>query len=241
MKDRTRHLRELELGEQATPSEIRQAYRDLARVWHPDRFANDPRMQAKGSEKLRRVIEAYEFLQSQTDRVPPPRREAQPRAERPRPQNAATPTSNRRDRVVQALADLNHRARVLAERVEALDRRAVTDWEHRAWIGIGLGMATPFALLFGATAFAREAMAPLWFMLAVSSVSLFVLAIYRSIKIREEVDDEICAVRGAEVTCGRCRRGVIGIVSPWKVQQALARAGWASENLKCPHCHRGLV
>jgi len=241
MKDRTQHLRELELGEQATPSEIRQAYRDLARVWHPDRFANDPRMQAKGSEKLRRVIEAYEFLQAQTDRVPPPRREAQPRAERPRPQNAATPTSNRRDRVVQALADLNHRARVLAERVEALDRRAVTDWEHRAWIGIALGMATPIALLFGATAFARAAGAPLLFMFTVSSVSLFALAIYRSVKIREEVDDEICAVRGAEVTCGRCRRGVIGIVSPWKVQQALARAGWASENLQCPHCHRGLV
>lgn len=64
MKDRTQHLRELELGEHATRSEIRQAYRDLAKVWHPDRFANDPRMQAKASEKLRRVIEAYDFLQS---------------------------------------------------------------------------------------------------------------------------------------------------------------------------------
>ncbi|MGB8331925.1 MAG: J domain-containing protein [Polyangiales bacterium] len=57
MKDRADHLRELELGENATPDEIRQAYRDLARVWHPDRFADDPRIQAKASEKLRRVAE----------------------------------------------------------------------------------------------------------------------------------------------------------------------------------------
>ena len=38
---------------------IRDAYRDLAKVWHPDRFAADPRLQAKASDRMRELNEAY--------------------------------------------------------------------------------------------------------------------------------------------------------------------------------------
>jgi hypothetical protein len=38
---------------------IRDAYRDLAKVWHPDRFTGDARLQAKASEKMRELNEAY--------------------------------------------------------------------------------------------------------------------------------------------------------------------------------------
>lgn len=47
----------------ASSEQVRQAYRDMARVWHPDRFAHDPRLQQKAQEKLKEINEAYERLQ----------------------------------------------------------------------------------------------------------------------------------------------------------------------------------
>jgi len=43
---------------------IRQAYRDLVKVWHPDRFAQDPRLQDRAQEKLKEINQAYEILMS---------------------------------------------------------------------------------------------------------------------------------------------------------------------------------
>jgi hypothetical protein len=48
----------------ATPAEIKEAYRDLARVWHPDRFGTDPRLHSKAEETLKGINEAYQLLQS---------------------------------------------------------------------------------------------------------------------------------------------------------------------------------
>lgn len=42
--------------------EIKRAFRDMAKVWHPDRFPNDPRLQAKAQEKLKEIIGAYRGL-----------------------------------------------------------------------------------------------------------------------------------------------------------------------------------
>ena len=41
---------------------IKQAYRDLVKVWHPDRFAHDARLQASAQEKLKDINEAYDML-----------------------------------------------------------------------------------------------------------------------------------------------------------------------------------
>ena len=38
----------------ASAQELKAAYRDLAKVWHPDRFSHDPRLQQKAQEKLAR-------------------------------------------------------------------------------------------------------------------------------------------------------------------------------------------
>lgn len=46
----------------ATAQEIKTAYRDLAKVWHPDRFAHDPRLQQKAQERLKEINEAYRSL-----------------------------------------------------------------------------------------------------------------------------------------------------------------------------------
>jgi curved DNA-binding protein CbpA len=48
----------------ATPVEIKEAYRDLVKVWHPDRFGSDPRLRQKAEERLKQIIEAYGVLQS---------------------------------------------------------------------------------------------------------------------------------------------------------------------------------
>ena len=44
--------------------ELKTAHRDLAKVWHPDRFAHDPRLQQKAQEKLKEINEAFDQLAS---------------------------------------------------------------------------------------------------------------------------------------------------------------------------------
>ena len=48
----------------ASQEEVTQAYRDLANVWHPDRFAGNPRLQKKAEEKLKEINAAYEYVKS---------------------------------------------------------------------------------------------------------------------------------------------------------------------------------
>lgn len=57
--------RALGLHHGATMTEIKQAYRDLAKVWHPDRFSrNDERLQRKAETKLKEINAAYAYLSS---------------------------------------------------------------------------------------------------------------------------------------------------------------------------------
>jgi hypothetical protein len=48
----------------ATPSQLKQAYRDLITVWHPDRFAHSVRLQQKAQEKVKEINEAYDQLKA---------------------------------------------------------------------------------------------------------------------------------------------------------------------------------
>ena len=58
--------------------ELKAAHRDLAKVWHPDRFVHDPRLQEKAQEKLKEINEAYELLSSgKTPRPAPASRAAE--------------------------------------------------------------------------------------------------------------------------------------------------------------------
>ncbi|MFL6209753.1 MAG: J domain-containing protein [Pyrinomonadaceae bacterium] len=54
----------LGVAPQASAQELKAAYRDLAKVWHPDRFTHDPRLQQKAQEKLKEINEAYAQLTS---------------------------------------------------------------------------------------------------------------------------------------------------------------------------------
>jgi hypothetical protein len=69
----------------ASVQELKTAHRDMAKVWHPDRFAHDPRLQQKAQDKLKQINEAYDCLISgKTGRKP--RRDASP------PGEPSTPT-----------------------------------------------------------------------------------------------------------------------------------------------------
>lgn len=81
----------------ATPSEIKEAYRDLVKVWHPDRFGNDLRLREKAELQLKLINEAYRALQTNSGRASAPSAGAksapggaywQPYAPSPIPRNA---------------------------------------------------------------------------------------------------------------------------------------------------------
>jgi tetratricopeptide (TPR) repeat protein len=52
----------LQLEPGAPPDRVRQAYRNLVKAWHPDRFAGNPRLQRQAEEKLKELNDAYEQL-----------------------------------------------------------------------------------------------------------------------------------------------------------------------------------
>lgn len=52
----------LEIEPDASLEEVKQVYRDLVCVWHPDRFSNNPRLREKAEEKLKQVNLAYEVV-----------------------------------------------------------------------------------------------------------------------------------------------------------------------------------
>lgn len=62
MHDREYWLKVLALGPEATRKQIDLAYRDLVKVWHPDRFESDPALRLKAEEKLRELNDAYDAL-----------------------------------------------------------------------------------------------------------------------------------------------------------------------------------
>jgi len=52
----------LNLDEDFTESQLRQAYHDMVKVWHPDRFEHDERLRLIAQEKLKQINGAYEYL-----------------------------------------------------------------------------------------------------------------------------------------------------------------------------------
>ncbi len=62
VSERTRLLAILELTPDATPEDIRNAWRTLVKVWHPDRFGNDPALRERATTRLAAINAAYEAL-----------------------------------------------------------------------------------------------------------------------------------------------------------------------------------
>jgi hypothetical protein len=82
------YYRILGLEPGATPAALKSAHRDLAQVWHPDRFTSNPRLQKFAQEKLREINDAYARLSStQRVRLVPP----SPRQPAPKPHPVEQP------------------------------------------------------------------------------------------------------------------------------------------------------
>ena len=77
----------LELPQDASNQDVRQAYKDLVNIWHPDRVGDNSRLKKKAEEKLKDINIAYEelisFLSSQKESSPP--MQEKPR-EQPKPE-----------------------------------------------------------------------------------------------------------------------------------------------------------
>jgi hypothetical protein len=89
-------LRIFELDDRCTPGQVRAVYRELVKVWHPDRFANDAGLRAKADRRLQEINRAYAVLQDRAEAAAPPREatprsEAQDRAETVKTPREATP------------------------------------------------------------------------------------------------------------------------------------------------------
>jgi curved DNA-binding protein CbpA len=96
MDDILKYYEILGLKPGATEEQIKQAYRDLAKVWHPDRFPNDPRLQEKAQEKLKEINLAYDYLKAHQYTPPPDderhysEKEEPFREEKPEPEESRT-------------------------------------------------------------------------------------------------------------------------------------------------------
>jgi curved DNA-binding protein CbpA len=55
----TKSYKTLDLKTGASIDDTRKAYKDMVRVWHPDRFAGNPRLRVKATEKLKEINLAY--------------------------------------------------------------------------------------------------------------------------------------------------------------------------------------
>ena len=111
MNDIAECYRILDLDPGASLDDVKRSYRELVKVWHPDRFRGDPKLQVKAEEKLKRINLAYERLSKEaaagatrstaTQPPPkpyPPRTRPEPRATQPQPTGvkpAATATRKR--------------------------------------------------------------------------------------------------------------------------------------------------
>jgi len=59
----TKSYKTLDLKTGASIDDVRKAYKDMVRVWHPDRFAGNMRLRAKANEKLKEINLAYSEIQ----------------------------------------------------------------------------------------------------------------------------------------------------------------------------------
>jgi hypothetical protein len=79
--DRCACLHTLGLESQALPVDIESTYLTLVKVWHPDRFAHDPRLRKEAEEKLKEINAAHDYLLTHPKQEPPrpaPRTETPP-------------------------------------------------------------------------------------------------------------------------------------------------------------------
>ncbi len=54
----------LELSDYPTETEVERAYRDMMKIWHPDRFPLDPELQNRANQRTKEINAAYDLIKS---------------------------------------------------------------------------------------------------------------------------------------------------------------------------------
>ncbi len=62
--NRLEALHILGLGDDASPEEIKTAYKESAQILHPDKFATNKKLQERATEQFKNLQEAYAYLSS---------------------------------------------------------------------------------------------------------------------------------------------------------------------------------
>ena len=138
------HLLGLSPG--APPDAVKAAYRDLAQVWHPDRFETNERLRDKAAQNLQRINEAYEVLGGH--QVLPEEAVAVPQM--------APLTLGERISAAFGIRDLGHLP--LLDRLEVLwpsptySRRHRRRQRPRAWLVVGMVLVVLFTAMLAALA-----------------------------------------------------------------------------------------
>jgi tetratricopeptide (TPR) repeat protein len=92
-KDLQKYYKTLDVTPDTPWEDIKRAYHDLMKVWHPDRFAGDPRLQKIVEEKTKELTHAFQkieedyhsikFYHDPLDEEAPPKAKAKPQTEPP--------------------------------------------------------------------------------------------------------------------------------------------------------------
>lgn len=67
-QEKTDYYKTLGINKNATPKEIKKAYRKLAKMWHPDRHSNNDQDKRKATKKFKDIVEAHEVLSNSEKR-----------------------------------------------------------------------------------------------------------------------------------------------------------------------------
>ncbi len=148
------HLRVLELERGTSQEEIKQSYRRLVMVWHPDRFATDTELRTFAENRCKQINLAYEFLRS----VPPdqlkkeepkPKKEPESKPSPPQPPPIQINDVQYRDAVVAQIVTERPR-RLAGEKYLEICRARGKQWdiefrvENKAALDAGVQLAMIF-------------------------------------------------------------------------------------------------
>jgi hypothetical protein len=131
----------------ATPEQLKRAYRDRVKEWHPDRFAHNARLQRKAEEKLSDINEAYNQLQSilveRKERPSPSPKEPKPQADAQR--HAAKQATPKKPAAAPASAESNPNS---WDNHRLWLRRAILEMAKDPWIITAVIVMLALAILF---------------------------------------------------------------------------------------------